>query len=171
MTKEIREETISGRAPEVLMGSKAESSSPGRVLVVDDDDDLLEILGILLTSHGFEVSLADGGSKALEIARDEDLDVIVLDVMMPRMDGFEVCRELKKVPSAASVPVIMLTARDDLEARAQGMYGAVSEFLPKPFDEDLLVSRIRTQVAARRHERALRELQERAASLGSRRSE
>lgn len=149
------------------MSSQVESSSPGRVLVVDDDDDLLEILGILLQSHGFEVSLADGGPKALEIARDADLDVIILDVMMPRMDGFEVCRELKKVPSAASVPVILLTARDDLEARAQGMYGEVSEFLPKPFNEEQLVSRIRTQVASRRHEQALRALQERAEALQS----
>jgi two-component system, cell cycle response regulator len=149
------------------MESQAESSSPGRVLVVDDDPDLLEILGMLLTSYGFDVTLADGGQKALEIAGGGNLDVIVLDVMMPRMDGFEVCRELKKVPSAAAVPVILLTARDDLEARAQGMRGAVSEFLPKPFNEDELVSRIRTQVAARRHEQALRDLQERAEALGS----
>jgi DNA-binding response OmpR family regulator len=152
------------------MRSQVESSSPGRVLVVDDDDDLLEILGMLLTSYGFEVKLADGGPRALELASEGDIDVIVLDVMMPRMDGFEVCRELKKVPNAASVPVILLTARDDLEARAKGMYGEVSEFLPKPFDEDQLVTRIRTQVAARRHEQALRELQSRAEALGSTRT-
>jgi two-component system, cell cycle response regulator len=139
----------------------------GRVLVVDDADDVREVLDLLLRANGFDVVLADGGKAGLQIARIDPIDVILLDVMMPGMDGFEVCRQLKASPSTASIPVILLTARDDMQARADGMNLGVSEFLAKPVDHEELLRRLRTQVGARRRERELAQLEQRTKAAGA----
>ena len=89
------------------------------VLVVDDNRGVLDFLLLLLSKHGLKVIGASSGTQCLEIVRSRRIDLIVLDVMMPGMDGLQVCQELKK--SASSVPVILLTARDDLATRAAAM--------------------------------------------------
>src|SRR4051812_28949736 len=99
----------------------ATRGSEGRVLVVDDDEDSRLLLSHLLERNGYDVLLADGGRAALDSLRTQEVDVILLDVMMPQMDGFTVCRELQKSTRTASLPVILLTARDDMETRATGM--------------------------------------------------
>ena len=109
--------------------------------------------------------LADGGPAALSTLEKEDVDVIVLDVMMPIMDGFAVCRELKKSPGTASVPVILLTAQDDMETRATGMKLGVSEFLTKPVNKEELYVRVRTQIDGRRRARQLEQTQRRVDSM------
>jgi two-component system cell cycle response regulator len=148
------------------MATEQKGASQGRVLLVDDDEDIRIVLEMLLTSYGFEVTLAEGGRAAIEIAHREPIDVVLLDVMMPGMDGFEVCRELQRSPATASLPVILLTARDDMESRAEGMRGAVSEFLAKPANDEELIARIKTQVGVRRRQRELENLQRRAAAIG-----
>ena len=142
------------------------SDSQGRVLVVDDDDDSRRLLRHLLERKGFEVVLADGGREALDRLRSESVDVILLDVMMPIMDGFAVCRELKKSAATASLPVILLTARDDMETRATGMNLGVSDFLAKPVTKEELYLRLRNQVDARRRAQVLEQVHKRAEAIG-----
>lgn len=134
----------------------------GNVLVVDDDDDSRRLLSHLLERRGYSVVLADGGQAALDALSTTDVDVILLDVMMPVMDGFAVCREVKKTPSSAKVPIILLTARDDMETRATGMNLGVSDFLAKPVNKYELFSRVKTQVEARQRGRQLDQAQQRA---------
>src|SRR4051812_41727072 len=107
----------------------------GRILIVDDDQDAREILNRLLGAEGYECILAENGERCLEMARNEPIDVILLDVMMPGMDGIQVCDELRKDAKLRSIPVILLTARDDISTRAQGMEQGVSEYLTKPVNK------------------------------------
>ncbi|MEW6270580.1 MAG: response regulator [Thermodesulfobacteriota bacterium] len=137
----------------------------GRVLVVDDDEDSRRLLAHLLERKGYSVVLADGGASALSTLAQQDVDVVVLDVMMPNMDGFAVCRELKKSPGTATLPVILLTARDDIETRATGMKLGVSEFLAKPVNKEELYARVRTQIEGRQRGRQLEQAQRRADSI------
>lgn len=106
---------------------------PTRVLVVDDDALTREILGTVLNLQDLEVVTAADGAEALEVAAREHPDVIVLDVMMPRMDGFEACRKLKADPEMTLVPVILLTARDRAEDRDEGVAAGADAYLVKPF--------------------------------------
>jgi DNA-binding response OmpR family regulator len=137
----------------------------GRVLVVDDDEDSRRLLAHLLERKGYSVVLADGGRSAISTLEKQEVDVVVLDVMMPVMDGFAVCRELKKSPDTASVPVILLTARDDMETRATGMKLGVSDFLAKPVNKEELYVRVRTQLEGRQRARQLEKAQKRADSM------
>lgn len=137
----------------------------GRVLVVDDDEDSRRLLAHLLERKGYSVVLADGGPAAISTLEKTEVDVVVLDVMMPIMDGFAVCRELKKSQSTASVPVILLTARDDMETRATGMKLGVSDFLAKPVNKEELYVRIRTQLEGRQRARDLEKATRRVDSL------
>lgn len=137
----------------------------GRVLVVDDDEDSRRLLAHLLERKGYAVVLADGGPAALSTLEKTEVDVVVLDVMMPIMDGFAVCRELKKSQATATVPVILLTARDDMETRATGMKLGVSDFLAKPVNKEELYVRIRTQLEGRQRARDLEKAQKRVESL------
>jgi DNA-binding response OmpR family regulator len=137
----------------------------GRVLVVDDDEDSRRLLALLLERRGYSVVLADGGPAAISVLETTEVDVVVLDVMMPVMDGFAVCRELKESQSTASVPVILLTASDDMETRATGMKLGVSDFLAKPVNKEELYVRIRTQLEGRQRARELDKAQKRVESL------
>jgi len=135
------------------MGAEAKSS--GRILIVDDDQDAREILNRLLASEGYECLTADGGERCLEVARAEPVDVILLDVMMPGMDGIQVCDELRNDPKLRSIPVILLTARDDISTRAQGMERGVSEYLTKPVNKRELFTRVKSQLHSRELDRQL----------------
>ena len=134
------------------------------ILVVDDDPDTVVILARHLQREGFVALQAVSGPECLQLARENPVDVILLDLMMPEMDGFEVCRKLKEDPATAEIPVIMITARDDLDARAEGMQLGVSDFLAKPVFRRQLGNRIRAQLEmaanARANETALRQLQD-----------
>lgn len=114
----------------------------GRVLVCDDDELLLELLQFRLCAKGFDVLTAPDGQAAMDIAEREPLDAVVLDAMMPRLDGYEVLRRLREMPATREVPVIMLTARkgerDILEALRLG----ASDYLAKPFIPDELTARL-----------------------------
>ena len=121
-------------------------SKPARILVVDDDPDTVDILSRNLQREGFVAIEALCGADCLQIARNNEVDVILLDLMMPEMDGFQVCQELKQDPRTAEIPIILVTARDDIEARAEGIRLGVSEFLPKPFSRRQLVARINSQL-------------------------
>jgi DNA-binding response OmpR family regulator len=117
-----------------------------QVMVVDDDPDTVSILARHLQREGFTAIEAISGAECLRIVHEHQVDVILLDLMMPDMDGFQVCRALKQDPNTAEIPVIMITARDDLDARAEGMRLGVSDFLAKPVFRRQLANRIRAQL-------------------------
>ncbi len=104
-----------------------------RVLVVDDDELTLEILRTILDLEDFEVRTATSGQGALDEVDAERPDVVVLDVMMPDIDGFEVCARLRGDPATATLPIILLSARDREEDRRQGLDAGATAYLTKPF--------------------------------------
>lgn len=117
-----------------------------RVLVVDDIPANVKLLEAKLTAEYFDVSTAFNGREALEAATTEKPDIILLDVMMPEMDGFEVCRRLKSMPETQHVPVIMVTALDQPADRVTGLEAGADDFLTKPVDDIALMARVRSLV-------------------------
>jgi two-component system response regulator MprA len=112
-----------------------------RVLVADDDRAVREAIGRALTLEGYEVSMAHDGAKALEAVKDTDPHVVVLDLMMPIVDGLTVCRVLRAEKNR--VPVLMLTARTETSDRVAGLDAGADDYLPKPFALDELLARLR----------------------------
>jgi DNA-binding response OmpR family regulator len=123
---------------------QAAESSPATLLVVDDNKGVLEFLVLLLSKHGYHTIGAASGRECLEIVRQRSVDLIISDVMMPAMNGLQLCQELKQI--APSTPVILLTARDDMATRAAAMDLGVSEFVTKPVNNNDLLDRVRTQL-------------------------
>ena len=117
-----------------------------RILVVDDVLANVRLLEVRLKVEYFDVKTALNGPDALEIAARERVDLVLLDVMMPGMDGFEVCRELKSRPETAHIPVIMVTALDGVEDRVQGLECGADDFLTKPVSEIALITRVKSLV-------------------------
>lgn len=115
----------------------------GRVLVVDDVATNRLLLRAKLSSAYYDVSVAENGHQALEMAQREQPDMIMLDVMMPDIDGFEVCAKLKSMPETAHIPVIMVTALDTPEERIRGLEVGADDFLSKPFNDLALFARVR----------------------------
>ncbi len=113
------------------------------ILIVDDNRDFVDLIQHLLEHHGFAAQCAYSGAECLEIVRRQNIDLVILDVMMPKMDGLSVCRELKSI--APALPVFLLTAKDDLATRAAAMEFGASEFLAKPVNIEDFLTRVRTQ--------------------------
>jgi DNA-binding response OmpR family regulator len=118
----------------------SESAQPHRVLVVEDEPALADTLDYSLTRQGYEVTVAMDGAKALEIARREQPDLVVLDVMLPSLDGFEVCRILRQ---EMSMPILMLTARTDEVDKIVGLEVGADDYLTKPFSMRELMARVK----------------------------
>ncbi|MET0253506.1 MAG: response regulator transcription factor [Terrimicrobiaceae bacterium] len=115
---------------------------PDTVLVVEDETDVVDLLRYNLTKSGFSVLIAVDGLKGLEIARRDRPDIIVLDLMLPGMDGYAVCRELRKQPDTEALPILMLTARGELSERVHGLEIGADDYVTKPFSPRELVLRI-----------------------------
>lgn len=129
----------------------------GQILIVDDDPHAVEILTRMLEREGYECISAASGGAALETVRAKPVDVILLDVMMPEMDGLQVCEHLRADDDLRQIPVILLTAKDDMETRSRGMALGVSEYLTKPVNKRELFVRIAAQLHSRELNRKLAE--------------
>jgi len=115
-------------------------------MVVDDDLDTVTVLSRFLEREGFFPIKASSGADCLRLLQHEKVDVILLDLMMPDMDGFQVVKALRNQPATAEIPVILVTARDDIDARDEGMRLGISDFLAKPVLRKHLAIRIHAQL-------------------------
>lgn len=120
--------------------------SNGRILVVEDDFDISNMLRIYFTGQGYNVEVASRGSDALALTRKQSPDLIVLDIMLPDMDGYAVCRELRTTTRTSHIPIIFLTQRDERSDRIAGLELGADDYITKPFDIEELKLRVRTAI-------------------------
>src|ERR671913_1248173 len=118
-----------------------------RILVVDDDRAVRESLRRSLAFNGYQVDLASDGKDALEAVQQRRPDAMVLDVMMPRLDGLEVCRRMRE--AGDELPILVLTARDQVSDRVTGLDAGADDYLPKPFATEELLARVRALLRRR----------------------
>ncbi len=123
------------------------------VLIVDDEQPCRDTLEALLTNQGMRLLFAANGKEALELARAELPDLVLLDLMMPGMDGFEVCAKLRGDPVQAEVPILLVTALDDRNSRLRGIESGADDYIVKPYDRIELRTRIRTLLRLNRYRR------------------
>ncbi len=116
---------------------------PEKILVIDDDENTLWLIGTLLQHHGFEVLKTATATDALDIIRAQPLDLVLLDVMMPDMDGWEVCRRIRET---STVPIIFITAKSSVKDVVKGLEIGGDDYVVKPFDNHELLARIHTQL-------------------------
>lgn len=114
-----------------------------KVLIVDDEQDVLEFLSYNLSKEGFEVFKADNGRAGVELAKKESPDVILLDVMMPEMDGIETCRTLRELPQFENTIIAFLTARTEDYSQIAGFETGADDYISKPIKPRVLISRLR----------------------------
>jgi two-component system, OmpR family, alkaline phosphatase synthesis response regulator PhoP len=125
--------------------------APARILLVDDEEDLLDLLQYALEREGYEVVTAQDGLEGLRAAQTARPDLVVLDIMMPRMGGIEMCRRLREDAHLRLVPILMLTAKSDEGDEIEGLDAGADDYLTKPVSPSLLVSHVRALL--RRSER------------------
>ncbi len=119
-----------------------------KILIVDDEPDMRELLTMYLTGRGFLVNEAGDGVDGLESVKKARPDLVILDVMMPRMDGFQLLKVLKSDPEYSKMPVIMLTAKNDVDSTAMGEKLHADHYLTKPFDVSILIQFINSSISA-----------------------
>src|SRR6266508_335183 len=115
-----------------------------RILVVDDVPANVKLLEARLSAEYFDVLTASNGAEALDLCSRSECDIILLDVMMPDMDGFEVCRRLKSNPATHFIPVVIVTALDSPSDRVRGLESGADDFLTKPVSDIVLIARVRS---------------------------
>lgn len=120
-----------------------------RILVADDEDDVRDLIVYRLTRSGYDVLEAKDGQQALELALANTPDLAVLDVMMPKLDGYELTRRLRADDATSRIPVILLTARTQEADVSQGFEVGADDYLKKPFNPDELVARVRAVLGRR----------------------
>jgi DNA-binding response OmpR family regulator len=113
-----------------------------RVLIVEDEESLLKLETILLTVKGFEVIAAFTGKMAIDKIGVDKFDLVLLDIMLPDIDGFEVCRQIRKDPRTAAVPVIMLTGKKSRDDHDRGLLCGANAYLVKPFKSAMIIDEI-----------------------------
>jgi two-component system, OmpR family, response regulator len=124
-----------------MSGDRLDSEAPARVLVVDDEANIRDLVATVLRYEGFDVRVAENGRKALSAVRSFDPALVVLDIMLPDLDGFEIHRRL--TTDGYSVPVLFLTARDATEDKVRGLTMGADDYVTKPFSLEELVARVR----------------------------
>jgi two-component system, OmpR family, response regulator MprA len=115
---------------------------PERILIIEDEQTVADIIAINLRIETFEVEVALNGTSGLARAREGDIDLIVCDIMIPDVDGYEICRQLKGDPDTRGIPIILLTARTEVENKVAGLEAGADDFITKPFNFNELVDHI-----------------------------
>jgi len=121
---------------------------PEKVLIVDDDVETLRLVGLMLQRQGYEIIAANNGAQAIVMAQSAQPDLIVLDVMMPDMDGFQVTHTLRNNPDTALVPILMFTAKSQVDDKVAGYDAGVDDYLTKPVHPAELVAHIKASLEA-----------------------
>jgi DNA-binding response OmpR family regulator len=116
---------------------------PYTIMLVDDDESLIALTGLILKRAGYTIQQAYDGYQALEALADQMPDLFIVDVMMPGMDGFELCRQLRAKPETAQHPIILLSARTDQDSIFEGLSSGANLYLGKPIPPDELIARIK----------------------------
>lgn len=119
-----------------------------KILIIDDDVTMTELLKTLMKIDGHAPTTVNDSTKAVEIARSIDPDLITLDLMMPGLTGFEVCELLHGDPKFVDIPIIIVSASDDSESKARAMKAGATDYITKPFEADELMHRVRTLARA-----------------------
>ncbi len=145
-----------------------ETDTAPRILVADDDRVTREYVGGLLRGNGMQVRTAPDGREALEIARGGEVDLVLLDVMMPGLDGIDCCRLIKSMTQESFLPVILLTAKSDPKSRVEGLRIGADDYLGKPFDERELLARVRGMLRIKKMHDEVRGARERLEELSVR---
>lgn len=130
-----------------------EQQTPLKVLVIDDQENIIEFIKLGLKYEGFLVESAMDGAQGMDAAQRINPDLIILDLMLPGIDGLEVCRRVRRNPTTQDIPILMLTAKDDVRDRIVGLDTGADDYLTKPFSFEELVARIRAIL--RRQKRGL----------------
>lgn len=113
-----------------------------KILIAEDEADIRELIKITLSFGGFEVVAAEDGRRAVELAQEGPFDLIMMDVQMPHMNGYEACREIKKIPALRDVPVVFLSAKGQSSEVREGLGAGATDYMLKPFAPDELITRI-----------------------------
>ncbi len=129
-----------------------------KILIIDDDLDTLRLVGLMLQRQGYQISAATNGQQGLEKAFEEDPDLILLDVMMPDMDGYEVTRRLRQNASTTETPILMFTAKTQLDDKVVGFEAGANDYLTKPTHPSELQARVKTLLARRNEKKAVAEI-------------
>ena len=120
---------------------------PEKILVVDDDVDTLRLVGLMLQRQGYQIVAANNGHQALNLAQNENPDLIILDVMMPDMDGYEVTRRLRALATTKTTPIIMFTAKSQVDDKVSGFEAGVDDYLTKPTQPRELFAHVKAVLA------------------------
>lgn len=120
---------------------------PEKTLIIDDDVDTLQLVGLVLQREGYQILVADNGPKGLALAESELPDIILLDVMMAQMDGYEVARQLRANPETVPIPILMFSARSQIEDKVAGFESGADGYLTKPARPSELQSQVRSLLA------------------------
>lgn len=131
----------------MIHGKGAEAMAKNRILIVEDEESLLKLESILLSSKGYNVTGVMDGKSALEEVRINRPDLVILDIMLPEMDGFEVCRQIKENPETRHIPVVMLTAKKNSQDFARGRQVGCDEYITKPFKSSKVLDVIQELLA------------------------
>ena len=129
----------------------SEAQPPVTVLVIDDDSNITELIRLGLKYEGFQVESSHSGEEGLVAAQRLNPALIILDILLPDLDGLEVCSRLRSNPTTRDIPILMLTSKDDVRDRVTGLQQGADDYLVKPFDFDELVARIRAILRRVRH--------------------
>lgn len=136
-----------------LKGRSGQVANQPRILVVDDEEDLLELVRFNLARDGYDVLGVVNGEEALKAVRREPPDLVVLDLMLPGLDGLEVCRRLKADPRTREIPIVMLTAKSEERDVVSGLERGADDYITKPFSPRVLSARVKALLRRRESER------------------
>ncbi len=122
-----------------------------KILIVDDNPKNIQVLANTLKKNGYEIEFAENGQEAVELVKDEAFDLILMDVMMPVMDGFEACKNIKALENRADIPIIFLTAKTDVESISKGFEVGGVDYVTKPFNAEEIIARVKTHVELKKN--------------------